>query len=103
MRPRTILVVGGGIALGIAAYAVLAPSGLQRTRTLEGENARLEARVTSSRAENALLIAEAKAIGDDADPRELERTVREELGLVKSDEHVLVLDADDESERAERP
>jgi hypothetical protein len=103
MRPRTILVVGGGLALGIAAYAVLAPAGLQRTRTLEGESARLEARMMSARADNARLIADAKAIGDDADPRDLERTVREELGLVKADEHVLVLESPTEGGRAGTP
>jgi cell division protein FtsB len=103
MRSRTILVVGAGLALGIAAYAVLAPSGLARTRALDGESARLEARVSAGRAENAALIAEAKAIGDDGDPRDLERTVREELGLVKSDEHVLVLETKSPSDRADRP
>jgi len=95
MRPRSILVVGGVIALGVASYAVLAPSGLAKTRALEGERARLEARVADARAENALLIRDIQAIGDDGDPVALERTAREELGLVKSDEHVLVLEGSD--------
>lgn len=91
MRPRALLAVAGIVALAVAAWAVLSPSGLPRLRQLNNEQQALTADVDQARRDNARLEAEVRVLqGDDpASQAVLEKAAREELGWVKSDEIVL--------------
>lgn len=91
MRPRALLAVAGIVALAVAAWAVLSPSGLPRLRQLKDEQHALTADVEQARRDNARLEAEVRVLqGDEpASQAVLEKAAREELGWVKSDEIVL--------------
>lgn len=94
MRPRTVLAACALVASGISGYAVLSEDGLSRMRRQREEAARLSADVDKLRAENERLKAEARRLegeGEGADAY-LEKVVRDELGYVRKNEHVLLLD-----------
>lgn len=91
MRPRALLAVASGIALAIAAYAVLSPSGFAKLKKLDDEERTLSAEVVKARAENGKLTEEVKVLqGNEPSSRAvLEKHAREELGYVRADEVVL--------------
>lgn len=93
MRPRVLLALSAGIAVAIVAYAVISPSGLARLRALEAERAELTAETSALAAENARLAEKARVLrGDDAASQAvLEKAAREELGMIKKGEIVVVL------------
>lgn len=94
MRPRNVLVLCAAVAAGIAGYALLSPSGLPKLRDKQADLADLEADVERLERENARLVAEASRLREDSPSADiyLEDAAREELGWVKPDEHVLLLD-----------
>lgn len=109
MRPRTVLAVCSLVAAGLASYVALSPGGLPRLSAQRAEVAGLEADVEALKQENATLAREARLLqGEGAEARPyLEKAVREDLGWVKKDEHLLLLprlpnQAEDE-ERAVAP
>jgi cell division protein FtsB len=93
MRPRVLLALSAGVAVAILAYAVLAPSGLSRLNELQTEQASLAADTAARAAENARLAEQARVLrGDDATSKAvLEKAAREELGMIKPGEIVVVL------------
>lgn len=91
---KKILLFLGTVAL-LAAASALDPSGIRK-------HVRLDAEVTRMRDENARLAAEnarlaREAVGLRADPRAIERAVREELRYVRAGEIVIRTDREGES------
>lgn len=93
MRPRNLLLLCAVIAAGVAGYALLAPSGVPKLRDKERELALLQSDVAQLESENARLLSEAGRLKDGVPDRDihLETAVREELGWLRPDEHVLLL------------
>jgi cell division protein FtsB len=91
MRPRVLLVVAGGVALAVATWTVLSPTGLPRLLEMKDDERSLAADVEAARAENARLTEEVRILqGDEPESAAvLEKVAREELGWIKSDEVVL--------------
>ncbi len=102
MRPRNLLLVSAALAVGIATYALLAPSGLPKLRAKQQDLQKLQADVALLERDNALLLSQASSLRDDAPEAAiyLEDAAREELGWVRPDEHVLLLSSGAEDERA---
>ena len=97
MRPRVLLALSAGVAVAVIAYAVLAPSGLSRLTELQDERDALHAETSALAAENARLADKARVLRgeDDASKAVLEKAAREELGMVKKGEIVVVLPTTD--------
>ena len=96
MRPRVLLALSAGVAVAILAYAVLAPSGLSRLAELRDEEAALHVETDALQRENARLAEKARVLrGEDpASQAVLEKAAREELGMIKKGEIVVVLPVD---------
>lgn len=94
MRPRNVLVLCAAVAAGIAGYALLSPSALPKLRDKQQDLAALKADVEQLERENARLVAEASRLREGSPGADvyLEDAAREELGWVKPEEHVLLLD-----------
>jgi cell division protein FtsB len=94
MRARTVLVVCGFLAAGLASYAALSPGGLQRLSAQRAEVSSLEADVSALKLDNASLHREARLLQSDTPEARpyLEKAIREELGWVKRDERLLLLE-----------
>lgn len=105
MRPRTVLVLCAAVAAGVAGYALLAPSGLPKLRDKQADLAALEADVERLERENERLVAAAARLRSESPraPIYIEDAAREELGWVKPDEHVLLLDEDAARAATEQP
>lgn len=104
MRPRSLLVVCAVIAAGVVGYALLSPAGVPKLRDKRADLAALKSDVEQLERENARLAVEASRLREES-PRaaiHLEDAAREELGWVKPDEHVLLLEgpADDQAAAA---
>ncbi len=86
-----LLVVAGGVAAVVAAYAVLSPSGLPQLWNLRRQEETLQVHVDKARVDNARLTDEVKVLqgGEPASKIVLEKHAREELGYVRADEVVL--------------
>jgi cell division protein FtsB len=84
------------VATGVTGYALLSPSGLPRLRAQDSERASLAADVDRLKTNNEALRQQARVLraDDDASRPHLEKAVREELGYVRPDEHVVLLDPD---------
>ncbi len=93
MRPRVLLALSAGIAVAVLTYAVLSPNGLARSRDLDEERKALTAETSALTTENARLAEKARVLrGDDPSSHAiLEKAAREELGLVKKGEIVVVV------------
>ena len=91
MRPRVLVALAFGIALAVAAYAVLAPSALPSLWKLRDEEKSLAVDVEKARVDNAKLADEVRVLqgGDPSSNAVLEKHAREELGWVKKNEVVL--------------
>ena len=91
MRARVLLALAGGVALAVAAYAVVSPSGLSRLWKLEDREKSLAAEVEKEKVDNAKLSAEVKVLqgNEPASKAVLEKHAREELGYAKSDEVIV--------------
>lgn len=94
MRPRRLLVLCALIAVGVSGYALLSPTGVPKLRQKQADLAALKADVERLEEENARLVAEASRLREDGPHAAiyLEDAAREELGWVKPDEHVLLLE-----------
>jgi cell division protein FtsB len=93
MRPRVLLALSAGIAVAVLTYAVLSPNGLARSKDLDDERQALTAETAALTAENARLAERARVLRGD-DPQSaavLEKAAREELGMVKKGEIVVVV------------
>lgn len=99
MKPLPLLAGCSAVALAIVLYTALSPDGYGRMGTLQGERAALSQRVAELKADNARLMEEASSLQEDAETTHLERVVREELGYVKPDEVVLLMDEPARSKR----
>ena len=91
MRARVLLIVAGGIAVAVASYAVLAPSGLPQVWKLRDDEKSLTSEVDKARGDNARIADDVRVLqgSDPASKAVLEKHAREELGYVKNDEVVL--------------
>ena len=78
------------VSLAIAGYALLSESGWTRMRDRQAEQAHLEQRIERLQKRNLDLADRAKALKDD--DVVLEEVAREELGYIKEDEVILLLD-----------
>jgi cell division protein FtsB len=95
LRPKAILITCAVIAGSVLAWATIVDDSWSRSRTKEAEARALEAEVKALEAENQALATRASALAGDTDTPVLEEAIREELGYVKQDEHVLRLPAED--------
>ena len=93
MRPRVLLALSAGVAIALLAYAVLAPSGVPRLHELEAERAQLARDTAARAADNERLAEQARVLRGEApsSPAVLEKAAREELGMIKPGELVVVL------------
>jgi cell division protein FtsB len=91
MRARVFVALAGGVALAIAAYAVVSPSGVSRLWKLEDREKALAVDVEKQKHDNAKLAAEVKILqgNEPASKAVLEKHAREELGYVKADEVIV--------------
>ena len=96
MRPRVLLALSAGIAVAIVVYAVLAPSGLSRLAELREEEAALSHDTAALQQGNARLAEKAVVLRGESPASQavLEKAAREELGMIKKGEIVVVLPAD---------
>jgi cell division protein FtsB len=92
LRPRVLLVVGLGLSLAVAAYAVLAPSALPRLVDQRRDNDALERDLKSQHEQNAHRERELVLLKLDGPQGQaaLEKAAREELGFVRKDEVLFV-------------
>ena len=70
MRPRALLAVSIVVALAVAAYTALAPTGLSRWFALRDEQQHLDQQLDAAQAYNAALADEVKHLRED--PRVVE-------------------------------
>jgi len=77
------------LALGFIAYTLLGPGGGAKRAQLEAELDRIQEQNNRLREENRRLALQAKALQDSNDF--IEKTIREELGLIRHDEMVLTM------------
>ncbi len=89
-RKLLLLLIAAGLA---GLHLVLDPEGLPKTLRLRTDCETLEAANGKLEAENERLRREFRALA--ADPAELERAAREELGLIRPGEVVLRLEDGD--------
>jgi cell division protein FtsB len=91
MRARVFVALAGGVALAVAAYAVLSPSGVSRLWKLEDREKTLAVDVEKQKHDNTKLAAEVKVLqgNDPASKAVLEKHAREELGYAKADEVIV--------------
>lgn len=91
MRARVFVALAGGVALAVAAYAVLSPSGVSRLWKLEDREKALVVDVEKQKHDNAKLGAEVKVLqgNEPASRAVLEKHAREELGYAKADEVIV--------------
>src|ERR1044071_145289 len=91
MRARVLIIVAGGIAVAVASYAVLSPSGLPQVWKLRDDEKSLTTEVAKARADNSRIADDVRVLqgNDPASKAVLEKHAREELGYVKSDEVAL--------------
>jgi cell division protein FtsB len=91
MRARVFVALAGGVALAVAAYAVLSPSGVSRLWKLEDRDKTLAVDVEKQKHDNTKLAAEVKILqgNDPASKAVLEKHAREELGYAKADEVII--------------
>lgn len=94
MRPRWILILCAVTSLGIVGYASLSSSGATRVRAQERELTALESDVKALSDGNDALRREAEQLRGETEATRpyLEQAVREELGYVRDDERVVLLD-----------
>jgi len=80
------------LALSIVGWAFAVDGGHARTKRLQAETQALGDDVLRLEKETDALREKAKVLRDDTlDPAAQEEVIREELGYIKSDEHVLWL------------
>lgn len=79
------------LALGFIAYTLMGPGGGAKRAQLEAELNRIQEENAKLKEENRRLAMQAKALEDRNDF--IEKTIREELGLVRRDELVLTMPA----------
>lgn len=93
MRARTVLVSSAVVALGVAGYATLAPGGLPRMQRQRAEAAALRQDVAALEQQTDALRRQAALLQGEAPGAEahLEGVIREALGYVRDDEHLLHL------------
>jgi cell division protein FtsB len=95
MRPRWVLLACALVATSVAGYALLGPSGLPRLSAQDTEREALARDVAQLEDHNAALREQARTLADDEASRPfVEKAVREELGYVRPDERVVLLDED---------
>jgi len=80
------------LAAVVWGYVAVGPNGWLDLRGLRGENARLAAEAADLAAENAAMRTEIEAIKHD--PRRLEMLARQELGMLRPDEYLVILPKD---------
>jgi cell division protein FtsB len=92
LRPRVLLVLGLGLSLAVAAYAVLAPSALPRLVDQRRDNDALEQDLKAQHEANAHRERELVLLKLDGPEGQaaLEKAAREELGFVQKDEVLFV-------------
>lgn len=80
--------------MGVSGYALLSPAGVPKLRQKRADQAALQADVERLEQENARLLAETARLKEGSPHANvhLEDAAREELGWVKPDEHVLLLE-----------
>lgn len=89
---KGILIGCALVSASILSWAFLIDGGHQRTRDLEQETQKLGDDVVQLEKETQVLKDKAAVLRDDeGDKAALEEVIREELGYVKSDEHILWL------------
>ena len=102
MKPRFIILGCALIAALVLGYAALSDGGVDKMRELTAQQHELQRRAERARAENEQLVREIETLRGD-DPTHdgaLERAIREDLGYVRKDEIVVVLDDKEKSEHA---
>ena len=94
MRPRTLLFGSALISTGVVAYTLFSPGGLPRMQRQQHDAAALQRDVELLRGQNERLQQDAQLLQGDAPGAEayLEDVIREELGYVKADEHLLLFE-----------
>lgn len=80
------------VAVVLALWSVVGPSGWLEVQRLRDERLRLQEKISDIEAENARLRGRLRRLEND--PAELERLAREKLGMVKPDEWVVVVPRD---------
>lgn len=81
-----ILAVIGAVSL---AWAFLGPSGAREVARLKEEGKRLKVEVRELESKKEALTRQADLLRDD--PRLIERRARDELGMVRSDETIIMI------------
>lgn len=80
------------VAVVLAIWSVVGPSGWLEVQRLREERLRLQEKISDIEAENARLRGRLERLEND--PAELERLARDKLGMVKPDEWVVVVPRD---------
>ena len=89
-KVKSILVVVLGVALLVMLIqAVIGPGGYQEGQKLKRKSDDLIGRIEAIKSENKQLENEIERLK--TDPEEIEKIAREELGMVKSGEHKIVI------------
>lgn len=93
MRPRVLLVGGAALCGAALGWALMSEDGWPKTQRLEEERAALEAKAARLRSEITTLADEARVLQDTGgDNPVLEQVVRTELGYVRKDEVILLME-----------
>ncbi len=94
MKPLYLLVGGGLVALAILFYVAFTDSGWPRVKQLQAEEDSLRTQVRALQADNEELAGKAHMLKEDSASGKaiLETAVRQELGYVKPDEKILILE-----------
>ncbi|MFZ9887380.1 MAG: FtsB family cell division protein [Myxococcota bacterium] len=96
MRAEKMLLLCASVAAFVAGWQVVSPSGLAQVRARAEDAEALRQDVAGLERENARLEAEAKRLQDgEQGSAGLESVVREELGWIRPDEHLLLLPAEE--------
>jgi cell division protein FtsB len=94
MKPLYLLVGGGVVALAILFYVAFADGGWPRVKQLQAEEDSLQTQVRALQGENKDLAGKAQLLKEESASGKaiLETAVRQELGYVKPDEKILILE-----------
>ena len=89
-KVKSILVAVLGVALLVMVIqAVIGPGGYREARRLKGKTNDLIRRIEAVKSENKQLENEIERLK--TEPKEIEKIAREELGMIRSGEHKVVI------------
>lgn len=91
LRNRVLVFIALGLAFCLGAYLIFGSNGLLHVHFLKQQKADLDDKVHALRQENARLTEQLRRL--QTDQEYLEQVIRDKLGLVKSDEALILFKA----------